>query len=71
MCTGNENPAVEAVRSALTENTFSCGQLEVPSDKLLLFYSKQKGGMEGAARLVHDSKQLLSSNLFFQCFKFC
>ncbi|PBK87690.1 hypothetical protein ARMGADRAFT_971717 [Armillaria gallica] len=53
MCTESKNPAVEAVRSALTENTFSCGQLKVAPDKLSLFYSQKKGGMEGAARVLN------------------
>ncbi|KAK0451209.1 uncharacterized protein EV420DRAFT_1561489 [Desarmillaria tabescens] len=39
---------------SLTERrTFSHGQLEVSSDKLLLFYSKQQEGKEGVAHLLN------------------
>ncbi|KAK0476794.1 hypothetical protein IW261DRAFT_1490110 [Armillaria novae-zelandiae] len=48
-----QNPAVETVKNALTEKTFSHGQLEVSPDKLLLFYSKQQEGKKGIAHLLN------------------
>ncbi|KAK0505173.1 hypothetical protein EDD18DRAFT_1456554 [Armillaria luteobubalina] len=48
-----QNPSIEIVKNALTERTFSHGQLEVSPDKLLLFYSKQQEGKKGIARLVN------------------
>ncbi len=47
MTTKLQNPAIETVKNALTERTFSLGQLEVSSNKLLLFYSKQQEGKKG------------------------
>ncbi|SJL08216.1 uncharacterized protein ARMOST_11579 [Armillaria ostoyae] len=53
MSTKLQNPAIETVKNALTERTFSHGQLEVSSNKLLLFYSKQQDGKEGVTHLLN------------------
>ncbi|KAK0225527.1 hypothetical protein IW262DRAFT_1356479 [Armillaria fumosa] len=48
-----QNPSIETVKNALTERTFSHGQLKVFPDKLPLLYSKKQEGKKGVAHLLN------------------
>ncbi|KAK0434258.1 uncharacterized protein EV420DRAFT_420033 [Desarmillaria tabescens] len=48
-----EHPAIEAVKNALKERTFSQGQVRVSSNELLLFYSKRQEEKAGAAHFLN------------------
>ncbi len=64
-----QHPAVEAVKNALKERTFSQGRIQVSSDKLLLFYSKRQEEKAGTAQYVGIARLRLSFNLFHQLFE--
>ncbi|KAK0219383.1 hypothetical protein EDD85DRAFT_1028980 [Armillaria nabsnona] len=49
----SQHPAVEAVKNALKERTFSQGRIQVSSDKLLLFYSRRQEEKAGTAHFLN------------------